>query len=234
MRTILEYHLQNKKLAHGYLLYGEREAALTMIAGASREIFGTDNIRQNPDFFSYSFDKFGIEQSRTIIDLAAKKSFGGTAKIFQLEFREATREAQNALLKLFEEPAPNTYFFVYAPASENIIGTLRSRLIPIFVPLGHGVSKWKEGELAPLETKFLTGLAEKFFKMDFNEKLDFFGKIKDGEAARNLILELMAELQKNKPLTAESCGRIKKLEDGLKLLSQNIPASLVGLYVLEK
>lgn len=224
MQSILEYHLQNKKLAHGYLLYGEKKAALTMIAEASREIFGTDNIRQNPDFFSYSFALFGIEQSRTVIDLAAKKSFGGTAKIFQLEFGEATREAQNALLKLFEEPAANTYFFIYTPALENFIETLRSRLIPIFVSFGHSVSESDSGD----EER----VAEKFLKMNVGEKLDFFAKLKDREEAKNLILGVMVELRRNKPLSLKNCGQIKKIEEGLKLISQNIPLSLIGLYVL--
>ncbi len=40
-------------------------------------------------------------------------------------------EAQNALLKTFEEPTPGTYLILIVPSEGNIIETLRSRLLAL-------------------------------------------------------------------------------------------------------
>jgi len=149
--------------------------------------------------------------------LSFKKSFGGGAKIFKIEFNNINREAENALLKLLEEPPVNTYFLIYTTVLDNIAATLRSRLIPI----------WS----GPPQLE-ITENTKHFIQLNFIDKLDFFSKIKDGREAKNLILGFMEELRKTGPLSSASRKQIEKLDKSLKLLSQNIPLSLIGLYGL--
>ena len=47
------------------------------------------------------------------------------------DFDKATNEAQNALLKVLEEPSPRTYFVLVTPHPEILLATLRSRLSEI-------------------------------------------------------------------------------------------------------
>lgn len=49
----------------------------------------------------------------------------------QLVSQEASPEAANALLKLLEEPPPDTTFLLTTPDPEALLPTLRSRLLPI-------------------------------------------------------------------------------------------------------
>src|SRR3989344_6303663 len=154
MRAILEHHIKRKKFSHSYLFYGDKEQALKLIEKASRHIFCENlshcgncaacklEFRQNPDFFSYSFDKFQIDASRAIKELVFKKSFAAGGKIFRIEFQEIGREAENSLLKILEEPPPDTYFFLWTPSLENICDTIKSRITPIF----SGLSRTEQDE----------------------------------------------------------------------------------------
>lgn len=74
----------------------------------------------------YHFSNLSIENSRA---LKNEQSLGSdTKKIFILEIASATTEAQNALLKVLEEPAADTYFFFIVPSAEILLPTVRSRL----------------------------------------------------------------------------------------------------------
>ncbi|PCI29150.1 hypothetical protein COB55_02700 [Candidatus Wolfebacteria bacterium] len=82
----------------------------------------------NPDFWKGRFDTFGIDDSRSLNELQTRKSIGDK-KIFVLAFNFITREAQNALLKMLEEPTSGTHFFVITPSIDALLPTVRSRLI---------------------------------------------------------------------------------------------------------
>lgn len=87
------------------------------------------NHSQNPDFFHEKYEVLGIDESRKLKDLHLSKSFLEDGKrIFIIEANGITHEAQNALLKIFEEPNENTHFFLIMPSIEVLLPTLRSRL----------------------------------------------------------------------------------------------------------
>lgn len=73
------------------------------------------------------FDSLGIDDSRSLLHLAQMRSLGTQLFIFRV--RSCTHEAQNALLKLFEEPPAHTHFFLCVQGSSQILPTLRSRLL---------------------------------------------------------------------------------------------------------
>ena len=72
------------------------------------------------------FDSLGIDDSRELVHLANMRSLG--RQLFICHVGSCTREAQNALLKLFEEPPERTHFFLVLADVRNILPTLRSRV----------------------------------------------------------------------------------------------------------
>ncbi len=81
----------------------------------------------NPDLHVESIEKFGIDESRALIEQASLRSTSGRT-LFILAIQSITSEAQQALLKLFEEPTPGTIFVLLVPHG-SLQGTLRSRFI---------------------------------------------------------------------------------------------------------
>ena len=77
-------------------------------------------------FFARSYDVFGINDARMIKELQSEKT--DTASVFILSFSVINTEAQNALLKVLEEPTENTYFFLLYPNFKQLLPTLQSRL----------------------------------------------------------------------------------------------------------
>lgn len=85
---------------------------------------------QNPDFFHGKFETLGIDDSRRIKENHLSKSFTqGGKRIFIIEASSITHEAQNSLLKIFEEPNEDNHFFLIIPSAQVLLPTLRSRLL---------------------------------------------------------------------------------------------------------
>lgn len=84
-------------------------------------------IHGNPDFWCRSFDVFTVDDSRMLKDLHAQKPIAGEKKIYVVGLRSATEEAQNALLKMLEEPTGNSIFFFAVSNRDALLPTLRSR-----------------------------------------------------------------------------------------------------------
>ncbi len=70
----------------------------------------------------------GIDAVRSVQHVLGRKPYGGGNRLIILrEADKATIEAQNALLKLLEEPPESTYIVVFAGTEEKILDTVRSR-----------------------------------------------------------------------------------------------------------
>lgn len=165
---------------HAYLLLGDTVGALDRLALTLRDI---NFVREgNPDYFSYAFEVFGIDDARRITELAERSPFG-ERKVFFISSSRITREAQNALLKILEEPVSNTHFFLSVREEEMIIPTLISRMEIIRVLKRH------EGDQKE---------AKKFINHLLRERLDFAQKFSDGEISLpefldDLLLELRSK-----------------------------------------
>ena len=86
-------------------------------------------IHGNPDFWYGKYDILDIEDSRKLKELHLNKPTVHNKKVFVVSTNFITEKAQNAMLKLFEEPSGQTHFFLIMPTAQNIIPTLRSRMI---------------------------------------------------------------------------------------------------------
>ncbi len=113
---------------HAYLVIGDPVAAQVELEARLRELFSPDfTNRSNPDFHQQTFASFGVDDSRLIRERQGHKAFGKAGKYFLLLIETITIEAQNALLKTLEEPAADTYFFLFCRERERFLPTILSR-----------------------------------------------------------------------------------------------------------
>ncbi|MFM7088721.1 MAG: hypothetical protein ACKOW9_04295 [Candidatus Paceibacterota bacterium] len=125
--------IHKDNLHHAYLLLGSREDNITRILGLIGELSG--GISNNPDFLKIEVDTFRIADARTLKAFTAEKSFTENARKFiVLSARHFLEEAQNTLLKVFEEPSPGIHFFILAENTQGILPTLLSRMYTVGVP----------------------------------------------------------------------------------------------------
>lgn len=73
--------------------------------------------------------QLGIDDARTLVTLASRRPIERSVRSFVVCCSSLTVEAQNALLKLLEEPPHATEFYLVVPHESRIIPTLRSRLV---------------------------------------------------------------------------------------------------------
>lgn len=107
----------------------------------------------NPDFWHGQFESLGIDEARQIKEMQQRSAAQfGAKKVFVISANTITHEAQNALLKVFEEPTPDTHFFLLVPSAEVLLPTLRSRVV--IIPAGTKGSVEDNG-VVTLATQFL-------------------------------------------------------------------------------
>lgn len=119
--------LKKENLHHAYCIEGERELITSEILSFFKTEFGIDG-HANPDFHLDTFETLSIEEARLLKERQQRKAFG-SKKIFIISFSFITREAQNALLKIFEEPTSDTHFFIITRSADILLPTLRSRVV---------------------------------------------------------------------------------------------------------
>lgn len=193
--------IEKDNLFHAYICEGGTEVLDEINNFIEIELGMSRN--GNPDVFIKHYEAFGVGDSREVTRLAQLKPIG-ERKILCLSAPSMTIEAQDALLKLFEEPPAHTHFFVVLPSVNNLRPTLLSRVQILSARMFQG----------SLET--FAGAAE-FLQMSYAKRLDIVGKIaKDknrGEALK-LINALEANLYK--------CNELNHLQktEGLEALAQ--------------
>jgi DNA polymerase-3 subunit delta' len=116
-----------------------------------------------PDGMSSHF----VSTARLILRRAAMRPSQGAVKVFIIGYaerlvpQESSPEAANALLKLLEEPTPDTYFILTAADHEGVLPTIRSRAARL--------------RLAPLEDsairRFLADRAESIPAADLEHRV---------------------------------------------------------------
>lgn len=182
IKTLQESLATGESIHHACLVLGSKEIVLPKITAFIEEDL-LISISGNPDVHIEEYQSFGIDDGRALQNLASKTAFG-EKKIFVTSFDSMTREAQNALLKLFEEPTPHTHFFLHTESPEQILKTLKSRLFII-------------DELES-EAKHDTTTTQ-FLKSSNAERIELLSDIisnKDKRAAHHLLSAIEVELAK--------------------------------------
>ncbi len=118
--------LDSKNLHHAYFFVGEKENIFLQLNDFIENKLGITT-SGNPDFWHGKFDNFSIDEAREVVEKSLQKDFSGGKKVFVIQTDFITSEAQNSLLKVFEEPTAGTHFFIISP-QDILLPTLRSRM----------------------------------------------------------------------------------------------------------
>ncbi len=160
MQSLVESYKKTKNLHHAYFLVGDKvnilKELISFIEGSLN--FETSG---NPDFWIGQFDNLSIDDAREISQKSERKDFAGNKKIFIIQTDFIGLEAQNSLLKVFEEPTPGTHFFIISP-QDMLLPTLRSRMQVISIG------------------QFLETSPVSILKMNMKERLAKIKEITDG------------------------------------------------------
>lgn len=147
MEQIINSYKQSQNLHHAYFLVGDKHSVLPTLVQFLEEFVGVVT-SGNPDFWIGSFDSLSIDDARSITESSERKDFSGNKKIFIIQTDFLGQEAQNSLLKVFEEPTEGTHFFIISP-QDVLLPTLRSRMQVVLT----GIESKKEKSILKLVLK---------------------------------------------------------------------------------
>ena len=161
----------SRNLHHANLLVGAPEEAESYLRSLCDSL--DIKLANNPDFFAFRTETFGIDEARELRLLSTRKSIT-SRKIFLITPMRLTLEAQNALLKTFEDPSPDTLFFLAVREEGLVVSTLRSRMQAIRI---HGNNASMSAE------------AEKFLSLSIKNRLLFAKSFADEEKNLSVFLD---------------------------------------------
>lgn len=168
MDLIFEHYKKTEYLHHAHLIEGDAVTLVPVLLDALYRHMGIVG-QGNPDLSVITYDSFGIDEARSLTEMQSRAGFGAeenARKIFIVSAPSFTREAQNALLKTFEEPTAGTHFFIILPHLNTILPTLKSRVVLV----------------TPKEQSFrddTNTLAEKFLSASLEERFAIAKKLTD-------------------------------------------------------
>lgn len=198
-------------LHHAYFLsVTEREAAVEMLKEELSDLLGVVFLG-NPDVVMRSYDRMAIDHAYELREILGNRPI--ETRICIVSVGVVLHEAQNALLKIFEDPPTDTHFFMVSETDNYLLPTLRSRFsvhqvfqkrtdkkdVEKFLSLSLGDKMSKVAEIAEEGTeatrRFLD-LLEHNFSKDVKQYKDVLYKIVEGKrflllpsASRKGILE---------------------------------------------
>ncbi len=178
-------------LHHAYLVVGEP----THAESALHQLFSEQGVKLvgSPDYFVFKEETFGIEEARGLSAWALRRALG-ERKVFFIAPETITLEAQNALLKTFEEPIDHTHFFLVVPSIEVAIPTLRSRM---------RVVENHSSRVLDSAQKFLTGTLK--------ERLNFTKRFVDKEENLTQFLDKLLLLMHEKNMTITLLASVSEM-----------------------
>ncbi|MHB8710546.1 MAG: hypothetical protein ACYC6X_03295 [Minisyncoccota bacterium] len=149
---------------HAFVIEAEAEEGIAAAqAWAAREL--GMQAKGSADVVVLQYGLFSVEDARRVSELAAGAPFAGEHKVLIIAASRAYHEAQNALLKLFEEPPAGTYLFLILPSLGGLLPTLRSRI----QILNYGFTK-----------PILSKVAEEFIKASKEKRSALIKKLASG------------------------------------------------------
>lgn len=116
--------------AHAYLVRGGASA----LPGVLELLKNGKGQMADPDLYVRAYAHFGIDEARDVRERASMRAIAGEGRVFVIATDAITEEAQNALLKTFEEPPAGALFFLLVPSPETLLATLRSRMQSLIPP----------------------------------------------------------------------------------------------------
>ena len=130
MQQIIDQHKKTGDVHHFHLLEGNRQQIQEQLQNFLCDEFGVDP-NDKSLFFTYNYDQFQVDDSRALTMQAQIKTPEGKKMIFLVFANSINHQAQNALLKMLEEPSARTYFFIVLPRVDVLLPTFISRAVVV-------------------------------------------------------------------------------------------------------
>lgn len=184
MDLIFEQYKRTGYLHHAHVIEGIHNVVAPLLLEALSRNLNIET-KGNPDVTVRFFDSFGVDDAREFKSAQARAGFNGGRKIFVVGAEAFTSEAQNALLKTFEEPTVGTHFFIILPRAEALLPTLLSRVL---------VVKDKSSEAPDIDVR---AFAEKFIDADIEGRLAMAKKLAEKKAGETVDRELFRQTLDN-------------------------------------
>jgi len=223
-------------MARSYLILGgnlsEREAAYKELY--SRLKPKKVKFANDPDLSQLTGEtSIGIDQVRELEQNLSLKPHSFPPKIGLIaQAEKLTIEAQNALLKILEEPIGDSILILTAPRQENLLPTVISRCQLINLP------EKAEVEISQKEIKELTQELEKILKSSPGKRIQFVDQMKTRDEAidfcqtqlvlwREILLKKIKQSRRSKDpfgqlSNQEISTTIRQIEKALKFLKANV------------
>jgi len=137
---------------------------------------GHGGIRSHPDLVILQYGLLSVEGARRVGELAAQSPAAGDIKAIVIAATRLYHEAQNALLKLFEEPPAGVSLYLVVPSLGALLPTLRSRVQTLNMK-GFVNPSSNEGFTKP----FIPEIAEEFVKGTREKRAALAKKLSTGK-----------------------------------------------------
>lgn len=144
---------------HANLVIGNREWCLSCLPEEVRV--------PSIDVRHLVYERMSIADVRALIQEASLMPVEAPVRSFVIQTQQILGEAQNALLKLFEEPSAYVVFYLVLPNDDMLLPTLRSRLMVYAIEGDHDDS----------------GVCATFLALSYAERLDLIAKMIKAEDA---------------------------------------------------
>jgi DNA polymerase III delta prime subunit len=184
-------------LHHAYFIEGDKAAILAAVEAFLEDAFSIKR-EGHPDVHFSEYESMGIDESRSLQEMQSMRPLLGDRKIFIIIVQSMTGEAQNSLLKVFEEPTPGTHFFVISPSQRILLPTLRSRMI---VLVHESTNETSDGG------------AREFTQLSYKDRFTFVADMieaKDRSKAEGLLQGIVSILDEDKESLDKSKGELLK------------------------
>ncbi|MEX2029286.1 MAG: hypothetical protein WD963_02275 [Candidatus Paceibacterota bacterium] len=177
-------YLNTNNLHHAYLIEGARDEVVPEILKFCESL----NIKTsgNPDFCHITIDNLKVDEALDLRTMSFNKSFSSGKRIFLICVNNFTLDAENVLLRMFEEPTENTHFFLIVPDVNALLKTLVSRF---YVIKNKGTTTSEK--------------AEKFISMSLPGRIDFI---------KELLAEIEEEDEEGNEIISMDSTRAKALK----------------------
>ena len=140
---------------HAYFITGNGEEGISLAhVFIEREL--QLPISENPNVTTLRYGLFSVEDARKLRSLAELSPTVGTEKVLVVSVTRLFHEAQNALLKLFEEPPEGTTLILILPSEGMLLPTLRSRLLPLPSSSGAFADAGTSGAISDIAQEFIS------------------------------------------------------------------------------
>ncbi len=220
---VLSAHLKQGRLAHTYLLSGERESGKEDLATAfacavnceagryfkACECLSCSKIERgiHPDVQWAGEDEdvksIKIEEVRGMIEQAYLKPIEGKWKVFMVKGADRlTTDAANAFLKTLEEPPANTIFVLLVESRMHLLETIQSRSFEVRLRPLKGAGGDELERFGDLFSRYGGGLWDDFLK-GYQEK--------PREELKKTLIQLLSYLSES--LKRRSAGEQSVLAD---------------------